>query len=52
VKDVRVAEPVHDDTQQSFFLAETLKYLFLIFRWAASCVCCRRLGERGNAFPT
>ncbi|KAI3429765.1 hypothetical protein D9Q98_010078 [Chlorella vulgaris] len=31
VKDVRAAEPVHDDTQQSFFLAETLKYLFLLF---------------------
>ena len=23
--------PAHDDTQQSFFLAETLKYLYLIF---------------------
>lgn len=23
--------PTHDDTQQSFFLAETLKYLYLLF---------------------
>jgi len=23
--------PQHDDTQQSFFLAETLKYLYLLF---------------------
>lgn len=34
IKDVRAATPVPDDTQQSFFLAETLKYLFLLFRWA------------------
>ena len=33
VKDVRKAGNVTlDDTQQSFFLAETLKYLYLIFR--------------------
>jgi hypothetical protein len=31
VRDVRVLPPVNDDTQQSFFLAETLKYLFLLF---------------------
>ncbi|EFN60136.1 hypothetical protein CHLNCDRAFT_33654 [Chlorella variabilis] len=31
IKDVRAATPVPDDTQQSFFLAETLKYLFLLF---------------------
>lgn len=34
LKDVRAAEPVQDDTMQSFFLAETLKYLYLIFRYA------------------
>lgn len=34
LKDVRAGEPVQDDTQQSFFLAETLKYLWLIFRRA------------------
>lgn len=33
VKDVRDEEPEPDDTQQSFFLAETLKYLWLLFRW-------------------
>ena len=33
IKDVRQGAPVHDDTQQSFFLAETLKYLWLLFRW-------------------
>ena len=32
LKDVRLAEPVQDDTMQSFFLAETLKYLWLLFR--------------------
>ena len=31
VRDVRVVPPVNDDTQQSFFLAETLKYLYLLF---------------------
>jgi len=31
VKDVEANPPVHDDLQQSYFLAETLKYLFLIF---------------------
>lgn len=34
LKDVRLAEPIKDDTMQSFFLAETLKYLWLLFRWA------------------
>ena len=29
--DATQARPAHDDEQQSFFLAETLKYLFLIF---------------------
>ena len=32
LKDVRIMpEPQQDDTQQSFFLAETLKYLYLLF---------------------
>jgi mannosyl-oligosaccharide alpha-1,2-mannosidase len=31
VKDVRQLPVRNDDTQQSFFLAETLKYLFLLF---------------------
>lgn len=31
LRDVRKAPPRHDDTQQSFFLAETLKYLYLMF---------------------
>ena len=31
IKDVGKAPPRHDDTQQSFFLAETLKYLYLMF---------------------
>ncbi|KFM22865.1 Mannosyl-oligosaccharide 1,2-alpha-mannosidase MNS1 [Auxenochlorella protothecoides] len=31
VKDVREAEPTPDDTQQSFVLAETFKYLWLLF---------------------
>lgn len=31
VKDVYAPTPVHDDVQQSFFLAETLKYLYLLF---------------------
>lgn len=32
LKDVRLAQPIQDDTMQSFFLAETLKYLWLLFR--------------------
>jgi len=31
IRDVRVENPAKDDTQQSFFLAETLKYLYLLF---------------------
>ncbi|XP_055484375.1 mannosyl-oligosaccharide 1,2-alpha-mannosidase IB isoform X2 [Psammomys obesus] len=31
VKDVYSPTPTHDDVQQSFFLAETLKYLYLLF---------------------
>jgi mannosyl-oligosaccharide alpha-1,2-mannosidase len=31
VRDVGVTPPAHDDKQQSFFLAETLKYLYLLF---------------------
>uniref|UniRef100_A0A8C4WVR0 alpha-1,2-Mannosidase n=1 Tax=Eptatretus burgeri TaxID=7764 RepID=A0A8C4WVR0_EPTBU len=31
VKDVYANHPTHDDVQQSFFLAETLKYLYLLF---------------------
>ncbi|CAH2251956.1 mannosyl-oligosaccharide 1,2-alpha-mannosidase IA [Pelobates cultripes] len=31
VRDVYAAYPSHDDVQQSFFLAETLKYLYLLF---------------------
>ncbi|XP_007169378.1 mannosyl-oligosaccharide 1,2-alpha-mannosidase IB isoform X1 [Balaenoptera acutorostrata] len=31
VKDVYSSTPMHDDVQQSFFLAETLKYLYLLF---------------------
>eukprot|EP00730_Choanoeca_flexa_P015678 TRINITY_DN7251_c0_g1_i2.p1 TRINITY_DN7251_c0_g1~~TRINITY_DN7251_c0_g1_i2.p1 ORF type:complete len:674 (+),score=200.32 TRINITY_DN7251_c0_g1_i2:273-2294(+) len=31
IKDVGAAHAVQDDVQQSFFLAETLKYLYLIF---------------------
>ncbi|KAH0518396.1 Mannosyl-oligosaccharide 1,2-alpha-mannosidase IB [Microtus ochrogaster] len=31
VKDVYSLTPTHDDVQQSFFLAETLKYLYLLF---------------------
>jgi mannosyl-oligosaccharide alpha-1,2-mannosidase len=31
LKDVRYVNSVKDDVQQSFFFAETLKYLFLIF---------------------
>ncbi len=31
VRDVRTIPPAHDDLQQSFFLAETLKYLYLLF---------------------
>ncbi|DBB13854.1 TPA: hypothetical protein ACH3X3_000846 [Trebouxia sp. C0006] len=31
LRDVRKAPPKHDDTQQSFFLAETLKYLYLMY---------------------
>ena len=30
-QDVTQVPPPHDDTMQSFFLAETLKYLFLLF---------------------
>ena len=29
--DVTRVPPIHGDTQQSFFLAETLKYLYLLF---------------------
>lgn len=31
LRDVGSASPMRDDQQQSFFLAETLKYLYLIF---------------------
>jgi hypothetical protein len=31
IKDVTVATPEHDDAMQSFFLAETLKYLYLLY---------------------
>ncbi|XP_078485823.1 mannosyl-oligosaccharide 1,2-alpha-mannosidase IA [Ciona intestinalis] len=31
IKDVYAAKPQYDDVQQSFFLAETLKYLYLLF---------------------
>ncbi|CAH0387452.1 unnamed protein product [Bemisia tabaci] len=31
IKNVYLKEPTQDDVQQSFFLAETLKYLYLIF---------------------
>lgn len=31
IKDVYSSTPTHDDVQQSFFLAETLKYLYLLF---------------------
>lgn len=31
LKTVQSTEPKHDDVQQSYFLAETLKYLYLIF---------------------
>jgi hypothetical protein len=31
IKDVRLAEPEKDDAMQSFFLSETLKYLYLLF---------------------
>ena len=31
VRNVNAVPVQHDDTQQSFFLAETLKYLYLIF---------------------
>jgi len=31
LKDVYSVPPNHDDVQQSFFLAETLKYLYLLF---------------------
>lgn len=31
LRDVTKVPPEHDDTMQSFFLAETLKYLFLLF---------------------
>ncbi|KAM5163413.1 mannosyl-oligosaccharide 1,2-alpha-mannosidase IA [Mantella aurantiaca] len=31
VRDVYATHPSHDDVQQSFYLAETLKYLYLLF---------------------
>ncbi|XP_006815977.1 mannosyl-oligosaccharide 1,2-alpha-mannosidase IA-like [Saccoglossus kowalevskii] len=31
IRDVTNPRPAHDDVQQSFFLAETLKYLYLLF---------------------
>ncbi len=31
VRDVNQLPVVHDDLQQSFFMAETLKYLYLLF---------------------
>nr|XP_015204417.1 PREDICTED: mannosyl-oligosaccharide 1,2-alpha-mannosidase IC [Lepisosteus oculatus] len=31
IRDVYTSTPVHDNMQQSFFLAETLKYLYLLF---------------------
>ena len=31
IKDVYASTVTHDDVQQSFFLAETLKYLYLLF---------------------
>uniref|UniRef100_A0A4W3H9Q2 alpha-1,2-Mannosidase n=1 Tax=Callorhinchus milii TaxID=7868 RepID=A0A4W3H9Q2_CALMI len=31
IKDVYATQPVYDDVQQSFFLAETLKYLYVLF---------------------
>uniref|UniRef100_A0A5K3FNI3 alpha-1,2-Mannosidase n=1 Tax=Mesocestoides corti TaxID=53468 RepID=A0A5K3FNI3_MESCO len=31
IKNVNSIDPSHDDVQQSYFLAETLKYLYLIF---------------------
>jgi mannosyl-oligosaccharide alpha-1,2-mannosidase len=31
IRDVYQSHPQQDDVQQSFFLAETLKYLYLIF---------------------
>lgn len=31
LRDANAAHPVHDDVQQSWFLAETLKYLYLLF---------------------
>ena len=31
IRDVTTADVSHDDVQQSFFLAETLKYLYLLF---------------------
>ncbi|XP_068087475.1 mannosyl-oligosaccharide 1,2-alpha-mannosidase IA [Hyperolius riggenbachi] len=31
VRDVYATNPSHDDVQQSFYLAETLKYLYLLF---------------------
>uniref|UniRef100_A0A674N5A9 alpha-1,2-Mannosidase n=1 Tax=Takifugu rubripes TaxID=31033 RepID=A0A674N5A9_TAKRU len=31
IRDVYAATPTHDDVQQSFYLAETLKYLYLLF---------------------
>ncbi|XP_069462708.1 mannosyl-oligosaccharide 1,2-alpha-mannosidase IA [Ambystoma mexicanum] len=31
IRDVYASQPNHDDVQQSFYLAETLKYLYLLF---------------------
>ncbi|XP_069091494.1 mannosyl-oligosaccharide 1,2-alpha-mannosidase IA [Pleurodeles waltl] len=31
LRDVYASQPTHDDVQQSFYLAETLKYLYLLF---------------------
>ncbi|XP_029452275.1 mannosyl-oligosaccharide 1,2-alpha-mannosidase IA [Rhinatrema bivittatum] len=31
IRDVYASRPSHDDVQQSFYLAETLKYLYLLF---------------------
>ena len=31
LQDVTVIPPVHDNVMQSFWLAETLKYLYLLF---------------------
>jgi mannosyl-oligosaccharide alpha-1,2-mannosidase len=31
IQDVTKTQPFHNDNQESFFLAETLKYLYLLF---------------------